>query len=89
MVGQTEESLKQIELELNFIRCAVAGMMTEDFEVQDEVIKAALSALRAVEEIKLDAQPEGEDEFTAPAPREQDAAPLIGRNVERARGFVI
>jgi Arc/MetJ-type ribon-helix-helix transcriptional regulator len=89
MTNGAEPSLKQIELKLNFIRRAVAGMMTEDYETQDEVIKAALSALRAVEEIKLDAQPEGEDEFTVPAPREQDAAPLIGRKVEMVRGFVI
>jgi hypothetical protein len=45
--------------------------------------------------MRLDAQPasDPEEEFTVPAPREQDAVLLVarcvGRNVERVRGFVV
>lgn len=56
-----ERQIKQLEAELRFIARAVANMRTDDFETQDEVIKAARAALDNADALKLELAPAAEE----------------------------
>src|SRR5437870_3754865 len=91
--------LNRLERDLRFI-LRYLQTVEGNFETVDELSMAAHSALRTLDEIKLDAQPVSdlEAEFEAPAPREPEstdlaeAALLVAthpRKVERGGGFMI
>ena len=56
-----EKQLKQIEADLRFIARAVSQMQTSDFGAQDEVIKAAHSALATADCLRLELEPACEE----------------------------
>ena len=55
-VTTTEQNIKKLQYELNFIARMVSNMRTDDFDAQHEIQMAIDSAKLALLEIELDAQ---------------------------------